>query len=272
MRSTQWLISGFIAFHLLSLVVGATPDPATLEQSTAPQRTMLTALGRAVAPVLDATVGPIRALDARLWSATSWCRPAVRLYLATTRQYERWNMFSRPHRRHEYIHLRYYISRAGSELLRVQRELIFPAHRGTSPRLFKSFADSFRDKAMAAALELHDRRMPRERKNLDLDSALDRSQEELISIIRAFARYQTNALLAPGDRLVRAELWRGFAPMPRPGEVLPVDTYQARQAALADYEATSDLGLIAGAELPTLGAVTYDADIEWVLLAQVTWK
>jgi hypothetical protein len=272
MSSAHWLISGFIAFHLLSIVVGAIPDPATLDRSRPPERTVLTAVGRAVAPALDATVGPIRALDAGLWRATWWCRPAVRLYLATTRQYQRWNMFSRPARRHEYIHLRYYLATAGSNLLRVQRELIFPAHSGTSLRLFKSYADSFRDKAMALVFEGHERRMEQERKKYDLDSALERSQEDLIPIIRPFARHYSKALLAPGDRLVRAELWRGFAPMPRPGEVLPFDTYQERQAALAGYDAVSNLGLVGRAELPPLGAVTYDGDIKWTLLAQVTWK
>ena len=272
MSSTHWLISGFIAFHLLSLVVGATPDPATLEKPAAPVRTELTALGRAVAPVLDATVDPIRAVDAALWNATSWCRRSVRLYLATTRQFERWNMFSRPHRRIEYVHLRYYTATAGSDLLHVQRELVFPGHRGTNPRLFKSFADSFRDKAMASALEFHDRRLEQERKKGDVDSALERSQQDLISIIRPFAHHQASALLAPGDRLVRAELWRGFAPMPRPGEVLPFDVYEERQAALSGYDAVGDFALIAGTELPSLGDITHDADIEWVLLAQVTWK
>jgi hypothetical protein len=272
MSSTHWLISGFIAFHLLSIVVGSTPDPATLNRSSAPDRAVLTPLGRALAPVLDATTGPIRAADATLWRATAWCQPAVRLYLRVTRQYQRWNMFSRPFRKHEYIHLRYYIATGGSSLLRVQRELIYPGHTGANVRLLKSFADSFRDKAMGLALDAHAQRVRRERKNHDVGTALERSQEELIPIIRPFARHQADALLVGGDRLVRAELWRGTAPMPRPGQVLPSDTYQARQETLASYDAVSELGLIASTDLAPLGVVTYDADIEWTLLAQVTWK
>ena len=60
--------------------------------------------------------------------------------------------------------------------------------------------------------------------------------------------------------------------MPRPGQVLPSDTYQARQETLASYDAVSELGLIASTDLAPLGVVTYDADIEWTLLARVTWR
>jgi hypothetical protein len=272
MSSAHWLTSGFIAFQLLSIVVGSIPDPATVSKSAAPDRVALTAVGRAVAPALDATAAPIRALDTALWRATSWCRPAVRAYLGTTKQLQRWDMFSRPMRRHEYIHLRYYIATTGSNLLRVQRELIYPTHTSTTIRLFKSYADSFRDKAIALAVDAYFRRVERENKKYDLGSTLERSQEELIPVIRPFARRQAHALLVPGDRLVRAELWRGYAPMPRPGEVLPFDTYRERQESLTAYDAVSDLGLAPSGDLVPLGAVAYDADIKWTLLAQVTWK
>src|SRR6187200_836295 len=162
MSPTHWLISGFIVFHLLSIVVGSTPDPATLTSQVAPDREVLTSAGRLIAPVLDATVEPIRALDKAMWNATGWCRPAVRKYLGTTKQYQRWNMFSRPLRRHEYMHLRYYIASPQTALLRVQRELISPGHTGGNVRLFKSFADSFRDKAISLAYDAYSRRLQRE--------------------------------------------------------------------------------------------------------------
>ncbi len=182
-------------------------------------------------------------------------------------------MFSRPLRRHEYMHIRYYIASQGSDLLRVQRELIYPAHTGGNVRLFKSFADSFRDKAMALAFEAYGRRSQRESRKFDADVALQRAQAELIPVIRPFVhRRQRDLLLGSGDRLVRAELWRGFAPMPRPGQVLPFDTYEKRQETLADYDAVSDLGLVPADNLAPLGAVAYDADIEWHLLARMVWK
>jgi hypothetical protein len=273
MSSTHWLISGFIVFQLLSIVVGSTPDPASLKPQIAPDRAFLTAAGRTLAPALDALVSPIRAVDRVVWQATLWCRPAVRTYLGSTKQYQRWNMFSRPLRRHEYVHLRYYIATSGTDLLRVQRELIYPGHTGGNVRLFKSFADSFRDKAMALAYEAYGRRVERESKTLGPDVAMQRAQVELIPIIRPFVlRRRDELLLGPGDRLVRAELWRGHAPMPRPGQFLPFDTYEKRQETLAEYDAVTDLGLMPREYLAPLGAVAYDADIEWNMLARMTWK
>jgi hypothetical protein len=273
MSSTHWLTSCFIVFQLLAIVVGSTPDPASLKPPAAADRAALTAAGRVLAPALDSLVGPICAVDGALWRATGWCRPTVRIYLGSTKQYQRWNMFSRPLRRHEYMHLRYYVATQGTDLLRVQRELIYPGHTGGNVRLFKSFADSFRDKAMALAFEAYRRRVERESEKSDLDAAMERSQVELIPIIRPFVNRQRNELLlSPGDRLVRAELWRGRAPMPRPGQVLPFDTYEARQEALTEYDAATDLGLISPADLAPLGGVTHDADIEWQLVARVVWK
>ena len=272
MSPTHWLISAFIVFHVLSIVVGSTPDPSSLKAPVAPDREVLTRVGRAVAPILDTSVGPLRALNSAVWRATLWCRPAVRSYLASTKQYQRWNMFSRPLRRHEYIHLRYYIASPGSDLLRVQRELIYPGHTGKNVRLFKSFADSFRDKAMSLALDAYARRLQREITKYDAETVRQRAQVELIPIIRPFASRQRAVLLGPGERFVRAELWRGYAPMPRPGQTLPFDTYEERQQALTGYDAVSDLGLIPADIVVPLGAVAYDADIEWNMLARMIWK
>jgi hypothetical protein len=272
MSPTHWLISAFIVFHLLSIVVGSTPDPATLKSQVAPDREVLTSAGRLMAPVLDATVEPIRTLDRAVWNATGWCRPSVRKYLGTTKQYQRWNMFSRPMRRHEYMHLRYYIASPQTNLLRVQRELISPGHTGGNVRLFKSFADSFRDKAISLAYDAYSRRLQREGKKQSAAIARERSQVELIPVMRPFIERRHSQLLGPGERLVRVELWRGYAPMPRPGQLLPFDTYERRQEVLAGYDAISDLDLIAPSELAPLGARMEDADIEWGLLARIIWK
>jgi len=60
--------------------------------------------------------------------------------------------------------------------------------------------------------------------------------------------------------------------MPRPGQLLPFDTYERRQEVLAGYDALSDLDLIAPSEFAPLGARMEDADIEWGLLARIIWK
>jgi hypothetical protein len=273
MAPSHWLISGFIVFQLLAIVVGSTPDPTSLPGPVPPERTAITPLGRTLAPILDAGVAPLLAFHARFFRAMWWCRPPVRAYLGTTQQYQRWNMFSRPLRSHEYIHLRYYVASEGSGLLRVHRELVYPGHAVGRIRLLKSYADSFRDKAMTLALDGYGRKFRRERARHDLGAALELAQNELFSIIRPFAsRRQAGLALGPGERLIRAELWHGVAPMPRPGQVLPQEVLAAREETLESYDAVTDLGLTPITDLPPLGAVTYDADIKWNLLAQVTWK
>jgi hypothetical protein len=272
MTPSHWLISAFIVFQLLSIVIGSTPDPASLPAPIPADRAALTALGATVAPILDAAVGPLQTLNAELWRGTRWARRPVRLYLGATKQYQRWNMFSRPLRQHQYVHLRYYVASGGSHLLRVQRELIYPSHAGGHVRLLKAYSDSFRDKAITLALEAHAQRLKRERTRQALGPAFERAQVELVPVIRPFALRQVALTLAPGERLVRAELWSGVAPMPRPGEVLPSDVLEARQKTLEGYDAVTDLGLIPDTDIPPFGAVSHDADIDWRLLARVTWK
>ncbi len=272
MTPSHSLISAFIVFHLLAIVVGSTPNPASLPKAVPPDRAALTSLGGTLAPILDAAVAPLQTLNTGIWQFTGWCRRPVRIYLGGTKQYQRWNMFSRPLRRHQYIHLRYYVASEGSRLLRVHRELIYPSHAGGHIRLFKSYADSFRDKAITLALEDHAGKLKRERTRHALEPAFERAQVELFPVVRAFALRQVGLTLAPGERLVRAELWSGVAPMPRPGELLPHEVLETRQETLEGYDAVTDLGLIPDTVFPPLGAVTHDADIDWRLLARVTWK
>jgi hypothetical protein len=54
--------------------------------------------------------------------------------------------------------------------------------------------------------------------------------------------------------------------------MLPAEVYDTRQRAIAEYDAVTDVLYVGSTEIPPLGAGTIDADIEWTLLAQVTWK
>jgi hypothetical protein len=62
--------------------------------------------------------------------------------------------------------------------------------------------------------------------------------------------------------------------MPAPGQTLPQDAYDARQMAIAEYDAVTDVNYVgtSAADLPPLGAGMTDADITWRLMAQETWK
>lgn len=273
MPPSHWVISGFIIFQLLSFIVGSTPTPSALGTPATPHRENITKLGAEVAPVLDRAEGPIRWLDRVVWRATRWIERPIRLYLRGTRQFQRWNMFSHPLRRHEYLHIRYYVASPSNPQLRVHRQLIYPSHTA-GIRLFKSFADSFRDKAMMLTLDLYFRRLKREQEKYGEDRAEQEAQVELFPIINPFMRRQSGRILGPGERLVRAELWRGLAPMPGPGETLPQEVYDARQQTISEYDAATDVSYVGNteADIPPLGAGMTDADIRWKLLAQENWK
>jgi hypothetical protein len=203
MPPSHWLISGFILFQLLSFIVGSTPAPTTLGKPAAPHRENITPLGAVVSSVLDRVEGPIRWLDRAVWRATRWVDRPVRVYLRGTRQFQRWNMFSHPLRRHEYFHIRYYVASPASEQLRVHRQLIYPSHT-VGIRLFKSFADSFRDKAMMLTYRRYSERLKRDQTKYGPDRGAEEAQAELFAMIKPFARRQSEQILGPGERLVRA--------------------------------------------------------------------
>ena len=114
--------------------------------------------------------------------------------------------------------------------------------------------------------------MKREQAKYGADRGAEEAQAELFPIIKPFARRQSDRILGPGERLVRAELWKGVAPMPGPQQVLPADVYDARQEAIKEYDAVTDLSYVGTNELAPLRAGMIDRDIYWTLLAQVTWK
>jgi hypothetical protein len=271
MSRSQRLISAFIVFQLLAITIGATQDPDGLVPPIPSDRSSLSLLGKALSPVLDRLEQPVLNLNAALWGATSWLRYITTPYLLATRQFELWNMFSRPGRNDDYICLRYYVTSEGSSLLRVHRELIYPAHPEGQMRLFQSYSDSFRDKAIALALESYANVLVRERKRTSEAEALERAQQKLVPVIGAFARRFNERNLGQGERLIRADLWKGSAATGPPGHVTEPGTLAARRAILEAYDAETDLSLLSN-KLPDVGARLREVDIDWTLLGRVTWK
>jgi hypothetical protein len=272
MSYSQRLISAFIVFHLIAITVGAIPDPESIPQEIPSNRATLTFLGTTLAPTFDALVAPELALNRVAWRATAWLRRPSRVYLRATRQWEVWNMFCRPTRHDIYMHIRYYTKTPGSHLLRVHRELIFPAHPEGSTRVIKGYSDSFRDKAIELAFDTYFARVREEEKTVGYAKAVERSEQELFPVIRPFARRYVARNLEPGERLLRAELWRGVVPNAPPGEATSSDVLAERLDMLQRYDAVTDLGLLPESELPELRSFIRDADVEWVLTASMPWR
>ena len=270
MTGSQRLVSAFIVFHVVALSVGATPSPAELPEPGGTSRS-LPGLRGVVTTVLDSAVATLRPFHAFLYDALAPVRPAARLYLGATGQYERWNMFSRPVQADMYVHLRYYVAAPASRRLRADRELVFPAHPPGRPRVLAGFADSFTDKAIDLSLQSFETRLDRARRaGHDDEEALALAGRELAPLMRFFARRYADRALPPGGRLVRVELWRGSAPMAPLGQAWSPDRIHRRYEALDAYDAATYGGLVAGHPLPP-GTLAEDADIRWQLLAAETF-
>lgn len=268
MTGSQRLVSAFIVFHVVAISVGATPRPSELPALTT--RRLPGARG-VVTAMLDGIAATLKPVHASIDSALTPARPAVRLYLTATGQYELWNMFSRPVQADMYVHLRYYVAAPGSRRLRVDRELIFPAHPPGRPRVLAGFADSFRDKAVDLSLQSFGTRLERARRSgRGDDEALELAGRELAPLMRFFARRYAVRALPPGGQLVRVELWRGHAPMAPLGHAWGPDRIRRRYEALDAYDAATHGGLVGGDALSP-GAIAEDADIRWQLLAAETF-
>jgi hypothetical protein len=271
MSPRQRLVSAFIVFHILAITVTAIPAPDAVVPEYRSGQASLTFLGRTLGPVADATVAPLRAFQVAAWSATQTLRAIARPYILATRQFELWNMFSRPSRYDEYIALRYYVAAPGSSLLRVQRELVSPAHGEGGTRLLNPPSDAFRDKAIALFIESYFDKAQRERAR-NRSELTERPQEILFPIVNAFARRFKATGISAGEALVRTELWRGTAPIPPPGQVSPTEALDERRRALEAFQSHVDVDFVPSDRVLPLGAVVHEADLTWVLMAEVDSK
>jgi hypothetical protein len=111
-------------------------------------------------------------------------------------------------------------------------ELVVPAHREDRVRLFQSYRDSSRDKALMVALE----NFHRARESLTLRSDMRSSElpDYVAPVTRYFARQFEREHLLSTERIVRTELWYGMATIPPPGFSIEASR-QARQSVLSKY-------------------------------------
>lgn len=266
MTSAQRLVSAFIVFHLAAITIGAIPSPDALPDDVLePRSKEFDGLHGVATRSLDALVAPLVRFHAAIWTTTRPLRPPFWYYLRATRQYEKWNMFYRPPREDEYMHMRYYVRPTGSRVLRVHRELVYPAHEEGTIRLFGAFADSFRDKALALAFEAYVQRVEalRDREAAEPGAA---ASSELYPILDFFTRRFEARALVPGERIERAELWWGLAPTPAPGGPVDRAGLAERRRVLQGYDAFGSTLLPADDHAP-IGAGLREADIVWRLLA-----
>lgn len=268
MRRNERLLSAFLAWHIVAMFVGAIPDPSVdpLPPIPLPRDVHDDVLASRVAPVLDSAVEGFVHVPVVLNRLLRPVRPAVDFYLGMLNLQQRWSMFASPPQADQYLRLRYFVAPvlAGDRLSRptwTASELVMPAHDETQVRLWHSYLDSSRDKAIGSALDEYHRAM---------SSMMDRGGRvpdplplDLAPVGRYFAREFARRQLGPNERIVWVETWYGEALNPPPGHALAAETLSAREKVLEKYYE----GPVRAPAVTVgrYGAREHEADINWLL-------
>jgi hypothetical protein len=203
MTRLRWLASLLIAFHVAALVVAAVPAPAELGQRKANAARTAGAAGP-LRSLFDRALAIVDTVQPAIFRALSPLRTLTRPYLAAGLD-QRWQMFSRPYTADLFVRADVYVS-GTANTTRVVRELVLPADPEGRVRL--SYQP--RDKAVLYALE--------HAVTTGADAAAHHA--ELQPYFEPIVRFIGNRIgrqLAPGERVVRTELWYGERPIPAPG-------------------------------------------------------
>jgi len=260
MTRRQWLLSVLIAWHLTAVILAALPEanamPGFVRAQPAPGwrgavTTGFDAAGAAWAPVPRAIGWLVHPL-----------RPPFSAYIRFTGLQQTWAMFSNPPRFDQYMRVRYYVQPASGRRW-MATQLVLPAHREDRVRLAQSYRDSYLDKLFAVALAgFQANRKP------ELVMAGTRPEQlpdDLAPIARYYSRIFARHLGAPGDRIVRTEVWFGAAPNTPPGQQRDEQVLNARRAVLLGYYEGVIEERVFVPPYPPYHAAQREADIEWLL-------
>jgi hypothetical protein len=252
------LLSLFLAWHLLAIALGALPDPNVLTK-VEPRTVPVSGLTRA----LDAVAARFAVVPSTLWYVTAPVRYVAGHYLRVTGVGQKWMMFANPPRYDEYMRVRYYV--AGEEAPQprwMATELIMPTGREDGLRLFRSFRDSYQDKAYATALERFYAK--RGAALMEPNTPSEALPDDLAPVSRYFARRFARAL-PPGERVVRTELWYGRAWNRAPGASIDPEAYAERRAALLEYYDGPIENRFRLEPYPQYHTMEAQGDLQWVL-------
>jgi hypothetical protein len=257
------LIALFLAWHLLAISVAALPPPSRL--SHFPPRDPSAALNPVyyrITVALDGVAKVTEFVEKGAWRATRPIHPAVNYYLRLTGLAQNWSMFANPPTSAQYMRVRYYVHPAAGRTW-AATELVWPSHREDRVRMFQSFRDSYRDKALSIALaRFYDRRKA---ELIAPDTRPAQLPKDLAPVARYFKTEFARKYLRGGDQVVRTEVWAGVAPIPRLGVAADEGARLERAVALQTYYDGPVEQRINIPEYPPYHAGEREADISWLL-------
>jgi hypothetical protein len=258
------LAAAFVTWHLLAIALGALPPAERFNNF--PKRTRDEAPSALVwtgTRILDGLAAGVRPFVKGVWWITRPVRPAVNWYLKLTGLGQSWAMFSNPPRVDQYARVRYYVRPPqGPEW--TATELVMPANPEDEVRLFQSYRDSYRDKAIAIALDSFYRR--RSRAAIAPGTQPNQLPNDLAPIGRYFARrFERRYLGDSGERIVRVEVWIGNARTSALGQPVDHAARAERTAALQGYWEAPVEQRLRVPPYPPYHGHEREADVDWVL-------
>jgi hypothetical protein len=259
MSPFRWALSGFLVWHLLALFVRALPPPDLYPVTDLAPRPA--AEGTPVTPLLDTLARGLRPVALGLARITRPVSRPANVYLNTIGFAQQWRMFSRPPTNDQYVRLQYYVGKTQPEW--AATELVVPASPEYQARLVRSYLDSTRDKAIMVALENFQRL--REPLKLRPDMRPSELPDYVAPVLRYFANRFARQRLLPGEKILRAELWYGVAPMTLAGKPNDDLLRQRRKAVIEKYyDGPVEMrGVIPS--YPQYHTVEREGDILWLL-------
>ena len=260
--SRTTVIVALFAWHLFAVGLSSIPGP------TEPSGSGISELpapwvSRTVGPVLDSIEGARNAGFAPVWRMLSPVRRLTGAYTRLIGLEQRWNMFQEPPEDDQYIHMRYYVATGARSVVRVDRELVFPAER--EDRFAWVNWTNHEEKAVRNARQAFGKALS----GLQNVNRVSDLPPQLAPVLRHYAARHRKRLLAT-ESLLRAELWLGWARVPPPGQD-QAETTSRRLEVLQDYLDDPRTAWTAVGNYPPLGWTERESDIDWTLAYYEAW-
>ena len=262
MSASRWALSLFLICHLTSIVLASLPPVVRPNAVGPPRHPTDDSIAKVVTPVVDRGARVAASFTASLSMAIRPLRRLTALYIRATGIGQTWNMFSRPFTENRYARLRYYVAPSyaskvqGVRPMWMATELVFPALRADERmhllRAYRAFA---RDKAFLSSIEASPRRA----------SSLSELPSDLVPVVRYFANRYRQDYLAPGERIVRTEVWLGTSPIRSRGSRGDPLSNDARRLALTDSYTGPVEQTVRLEDYPPTHAVEMQEDLTWRL-------
>ena len=258
MARSAWVVVVLSAWHIAAISIASIPLASDMEPPAA-QSIPTQWISRQVGPVLDDVQGAWLGVLQVGEPVLAPVRRVARAYSRAIRLEQRWNMFSEPPAMDQYAHMRYYVTSGTGDVMRVDRELIFPAARRDDR--FRFFNVSYyEEKALRNARQGYLRRL----RTLEDVTRIAQLPRDLVPVVRYYAKRYRLRNLTDTETIARAEIWLGNAPVPPPGTPESEEVL-ARTSALAQYYDDARPTWAARSHYP-VGYAEREADITWTLV------